>query len=117
MRDVLYKKKESLKYRRKMISIIEHSEDDQCKTAVRKNFVYIVTRVDGVEKSIEKPQVFIRKELNKKTQEEKFSFRVKGSFYMTRDRFIFKVDFCHTLRIDIVWKNKIFSPKKSVTLT
>jgi len=117
MRDILYKKRESLKYRRKVISIIEHSEDTQCRTAVRKSFIYIVTRVDAVTEAVEKPEVYIRKTINSKQAEEKFWFRVKGCFYLTRDRFILKVDFCHTLHIDIVWKSKVFSPKKSVTLT
>ncbi len=117
MRDILYKKKESLKHRRKMVSIIEHAEDDQCRTSVHKSFVYLVNRADCIEKGIEKPEIFIRKVFDTKLQEERFSFRVKGCFYMTRDRFIYRVDFCHTLRIDIVWKNKVFSPKKSVTLT
>ncbi len=117
MRDILYKKKESLRHRRKMISIIEHSEDEQCRSAVHKSFVYIVTRADTIEKGIEKPEIFVRKNFNTKLQEERFAFRVKGCFYMSKDRFIFRVDFCHTLRVDIVWKNKAFSPKKSVTLT
>lgn len=117
MKDILYKKKESLRNRRKMISIIEHSEDEQCRTAVHKSFVYIVTRADCLENNVERPEIFIRKAFDNKLLEEKFSFRVKGCFYMTKDRFIFKVEFCHTLRIDIVWKDKVFSPKKSVTLT
>jgi len=117
MRDILYKKRESLKHRRKLISITEHSEDQQCRTTVRKSFIYIVTQAETVAKDIGKPEVFIRKAFDTKTQEEKFAFRVKGSFYMTRERSMFKVEFCHTLRIDIVWKNKVFSPKKSVTLT
>jgi hypothetical protein len=117
MRDILYKKRESLKHRRKVISITEHSEDGQCRTAVRKSFIYIVTHADDVSKATGKPEVFIRKVIDNKRLEEKFCFRVKGCFYMTRDRFILKVEFCHTLHIDIVWKNKVFSPKKSVTLT
>lgn len=117
MKDILYKKRESLKHRRKMISIIEHTEDEKCRSAVHKSFVYIVTRADSVENTVAKPEIYIRKAFDTKLQEEKFSFRVKGCFYMARDRFIFKVDFCHTLRIDIVWKHKVFSPKKSVTLT
>ena len=117
MREISYRKKQSLEHRRKMISIHECSEEKDCATSVRKNFIYILTRVGAVSQPAEKPEIFIRKSLNTCLREEKFSFRVKGSFFMARHRDIFRVDFCHTLRIDIVWKQKAFSPKKSATLT
>ena len=116
MRTIQYKKQHSLKHRRKVISINEHNEDKDCQTYVHKSFVYVVTQAAQVGDPLQDPQIFIRKQLDSKTNEEHFSFKVKGAFYMTRDRGFFKVDFCHALRIRIVWKNKIFSPKKSVTL-
>ncbi|MDZ4242793.1 MAG: hypothetical protein U1D99_08195, partial [Candidatus Omnitrophota bacterium] len=63
------------------------------------------------------PEVYIRKRFNTRTCEEQFSFRVKGHFYIAQERTQLKVDFCHTLRIHILWKSKLFSPKKPVTLT
>ena len=117
MREILYKKRQSLKNRRKMISISEHAEDTECLTHVHKNFIYMVTRVEAASPAMPQPQIYINKAFNTKSQQERFSFRVKGAFYMPRDRNIFRVDFCHILRIHITWKNKIFSPKKSVTLT
>lgn len=116
MRKILYKKRQSLKNRRKTICISEQAEDMECVTHVRKSFVYIVTRVDA-SGTVVQPQIFIKKAFDTRLQQEKFSFRVKGCFYMTKDRMIFRVDFCHLLKIHITWKNKIFSPKKSVTLT
>ena len=95
----------------------EFCEDQDCRTHVRKSFVYIVTGAHQGESPIENPQIYVKKFFDTKLQHEKFSFRVKGAFYMTKDRVIYRVDFCHTLKIDIHWKNKIFSPKKSVTLT
>ena len=117
MREIAYRKKQSLKNRCKVISITENSEDNECKTMVRKSFVYILTEVKCINESLGKPEIFIRKSFDTRLRDEKFNFRVKGGFYMTQERDIFKVDFCHTLNIHIKWKGKIFSPKKSATLT
>ncbi len=117
MRQILYKKKHSVRHRSKMISISEQNEDSECRTRVRKSFVYIVTRVDEIAKSIADPEIFIKKSFDSKLLSERFSFRVRGAFFMTQDRYLFKVEFCHTLKINIIWFNKSFSPKKSVTLT
>ena len=117
MRNIIYKKKQSLEHRRKLISICENSEDKECKTYVRKSFVYIVSKAEGMEEIPNPPEIFIKKRFDTKSLVERFSFKVKGSFYLTKERILFKVNFCHTLRINIIWKSKIFSPKKSVTLT
>ena len=117
MRNITYKKKQSLEHRRKLISICENSEDKECKTYVRKSFVYIVSKAESAEEQPAAPEIYIKKRFDTKSLTERFSFRVKGSFYLTQDRNLFKVNFCHTLRINIIWKSKIFSPKKSVTLT
>ena len=117
MRHILYKKRQSIKNRRKVISINEHTEDKECKTNVRKSFAYVVSLANPDEKTLIEPQIYIKKSFDSKSQVEKFSFRVKGAFYMNKERYTLKVDFCHTLKIDISWKNKVFSPKKSATLT
>ena len=117
MREIAYRKKQSIRRRRKMISIYEHTKEKDCVTDVRKNFVYILSPVKTVSQTNQKPHIFIRKVLDNAARQEKFSFRVKGSFYMACERDIFRVDFCHTLRIGIVWSHKAFSPKKSATLT
>jgi hypothetical protein len=117
MRNITYKKKESLEHRRKLISICENSEDKECKTYVRKSFIYIVSKAQEAEAMPNPPEVFIKKRFDTKSLVERFSFKVKGSFFINRDGKLLKVDFCHTLRINIIWKSKIFSPKKSVTLT
>jgi hypothetical protein len=117
MKEILYKKRQSLKYRRKIIAIDEHNEDNDCRTHVRKSFAYIVTMANPAEGALSAPEIHIKKNFDSKAQTEKFSFRVKGAFYMEKDRYVLKVNFCHTLKIDIYWKNKVFSPKKSATLT
>lgn|SRR3989338_11689257 len=117
MRNIIYKKKQSLEHRRKIISICENSEDKECKTYIRKSFIYIISKVEAMGENQNPPEIFIKKRFDTKSLVERFSFRVKGAFYITRERNLFKVDFCHTLRINIIWKSKLFSPKKSVTLT
>lgn len=117
MRTIQYKKKHSMKHRRKVISINEYNDDNDCRTYIHKSFVYIVSRVKGVGPALGEPHIYIRKHFDTKLHQEDFSFKVKGAFYMTRDRQVFKVDFCHALKIEIVWKSKVFSPKKSATLT
>lgn len=117
MKEILYKKRQSLKYHRKTVSIRENSENKECRTCVRKSFVYIVSPGNEIEAKSHPPEIDIKKSLDTKKNEEKFSFRVKGEFSITQGRRQFKIDFCHTLKIDIVWKNKIFSPKKSANLT
>lgn len=118
MRNIIYKKKQSLEHRRKLISICENSEDKECKTYVRKSFIYIVSKAETAQEHPNPPEVFIKKRFDTKSLTERFSFRVKGTFYLNnQDRQLLKVNFCHTLRINIIWKSKIFSPKKSVTLT
>lgn len=117
MKEILYRKRQSLKYRRKLIAIQEHNEDKDCTTHIRKSFAYLVAMASPSDGALTEPQIFIKKYRDSKGQVENFSFRVRGAFYMERDRYMLKVDFCHTLKINIHWKNKVFSPNKSVTLT
>ncbi len=109
MRKILFKNLTSLKKRRKVISVSERSEDKECNTHVQKSFVYIVSpeiRIDG---SISQPDIYIKKYFNTRTKEEKFYFKVKGYFYITKDLSFLKVSFCHSLRINILWKTKVCS--------
>ena len=117
MKQVLYRKKQSLQNHRKLIAIKELSEDKDCKTHIRKSFIYKVSAAEQLKETIQAPEIFIRKSFDSALNEEKFSFKVKGSFTMMKGRHFFRVDFCHTLKINIQWKKKLISPKKSVTLT
>jgi hypothetical protein len=117
MKEVLYKKRHSQKKHRKFISIREISEDKECRTLVRKSFIYKVHECPATIDSDEAPQINIKKEIDNKSFREKFSFRVKGVFYLNQGRYSYRVEFCHALKIIIDWKAGIFSPKKSETLT
>ena len=116
MKEILFKNATSVPKKRKAISISETSEDKECKTFVRKSFIYLVTPQMRIEQTIPQPDITIRKFYCTKTKEEKFSFRVKGYFYIAKEYCFLKVSFCHSLKINILWKAKVFSPK-SATLT
>ena len=115
MRDILHKTTAILDGRGKAITLREHTEEDECITDVRKNFIYLAVEVPHEEKQGE-PQVHIKKFFDSVSRDEKFSFRVKGFFYVNRNRRLVKVGYCHTLRINLHWKVKASIPKKTVTM-
>ena len=79
MRDILHKTTAILQGRGKVITLREHAEEKECVTDVRKNFIYVATEAQSEEEqSI--PQVHIAKSFDSVSRDEKFSFRVKGSF-------------------------------------
>lgn len=117
MRQIEYRKRHSLKYRRKLISIRELAEDKECCTKVQKSFIYKIKN-SGYTNTVDScPQIFVRKHIDNKKQIEHFHFKVKGAFSLKQGRYSYVVEFCHILKINIYWKDKIFSPKKSGTLT
>jgi hypothetical protein len=117
MKRLLFRKHASAQNGLKNITLMTRNEDAESKTRVYKNFSYKVTVCDEQDQEPEAPQIFIKKSFDSKRSIEKFSFQVKGWFYTIQKRVLFKVEFEHTLCIKILWKVKIFSPKKSVMLT
>lgn len=115
MRDVLHKTREILKGHGKMIVIQERSQDKDCISNVRKNFLYMAEEVDH-EEEVHAPQVHVRKSFDSENRNEKFSMRVKGFFYVHRNRRLVKVAYYHTLKILLHWKTAISAPSKSVTI-
>lgn len=115
MRDIFHKANQILSGRGKKIIIRELGEDDQCQTTVKKTFVFLAEPTMSSEDPGE-PQVTIRKSFDSVSRCEKFSFRVKGFFYVNHQRHLVKMNYCHTLKIQLRWKSKTTSPKKSVTL-
>lgn len=115
MRDILHKTTAVLQGRGKVITLREHTDEKECITDVRKNFIYVATEAQSEEKqSI--PRVHIAKSFDSVRRDEKFLFRVKGFFYVNHSRRLMRVDYCHTLRINLHWKIKTSSPKKTVTM-
>ena len=114
-RDILHKTTGILQGRGKVITLREHAEEKECVTDVRKNFIYLTSEAQSEEKP-SVPHVRINKSFDSVRCDEKFSFRVKGFFYVNHSRRLMKVDYCHTLKINLHWKTKAFSPKKIVTM-
>ena len=115
MRDILHKTAAILQGRGKVITLREHADENECVTDVRKNFIYVATEAESEEQS-SIPRVHIHKSFDSVTRDEKFSFRVKGFFYVNHARRLMKVVYCHTLRINLHWKVLVSSPKKTVTM-
>lgn len=115
MRDIFHKTREILHGRGKVITLREHTDEKECVTDVRKNFIYVAAQAQS-EESPSVPQVHIAKSFDSLRRDEKFSFRVKGFFYVNHNRHLMKVDYCHTLRINLHWKIKTSTPKKTVTM-
>ena len=103
MRDILHKTVPILHGRGKVITLREHAEEKECVTDVRKNFIYVATEAQFEEEQ-SVPRVHIKKFFDSVSRDEKFSFRVKGFFYVNHNRRLMKVDYCHTLRINLHWK-------------
>jgi len=115
MRDILHKTTAILHGRGKVITLREHADENDCVTDVRKNFIYVAYDV-AYEEKLGEPLVHIKKSFDSVTHDERFSFRVKGFFYVNSHRRLLKVGYCHTLRINLHWKDKTSTPKKIVTM-
>ncbi len=117
MKHVIFRNRTSQEHHRKMISIDEFAQDKDAKTHVRKSFLYQVNVVENGDFEEKSPEMFIQKRIDTKKQFEEFCFRTKGSFCISNGAQVVRVEFSHALKIQLHWKHKVFSPKKSVTLT
>ncbi len=111
MREVLYKNFTSLKNKRRVIFVSEKSENKDVVTHIHRTFIYVVTKEVDKVGDLPDPIFVINKNCNTKTREEKFSFRVKGVFYVAKEKRFLLVHFCHSLRIDILRKAKLSTPR------
>ncbi len=117
MKKVRYKRLSEPKQGRKSFGISTRTIEKECNTFVRKKFNYKVSRTNVIKPKVVPPQIHITKAFNTKRQIERFKFTVKGTFYLTHNRVLVRVNFQHSLYIQIIWKAKDFSPKKSAVLT
>jgi len=116
MKRVLIKKMTDPKRRIKSLSITQSKADKECRTHIRKGFLYHVSKADEQNPVTKRPQVYIKKVIDRDKKVETFNFQVKGRFYLMHARTLVKVCYHHTLDVQIFWK-KNFSPKKSAVLT
>ena len=117
MKEILYKKQCDTKNKTKNFSVSQSSEDKDSLTGVSKSFQYKVVPAAYDSVPPPAPQVFMKKSFDTKARVESFDFQVKGFFYITHNRNYMKVNFHHTLHIEIHWKTASISPQKSVILT
>jgi len=104
MREILFKNITSKKNNRRVILVDEKSGDKKYNTHTRKIFAYII-RKSKFKTALIKPPVFnITKWYDTKTKEEKFTFRVKGMLYIMRDEQFYKIDFSHSIRLELTKK-------------
>ena len=115
MRDIFHKANQILSGRGKKIIIREKGEDKECVTNVHKTFIFLAQPVTTSGDPAQ-PIVNIKKSFDSVTRCERFSFRVKGYFFINHNRQLVRMNYCHSLRISMRWKSKVASPKKSVTL-
>ena len=101
MKEIAFKNLTSAERKRKIVSLREVTERDGCAISSQKTFVYIVSHQSGKVRNIQKPEYHIGKTYDSITKEERFSLRVKGTSYVVQDSNLLKVDFCHSLKIDI----------------
>lgn len=101
MREIAFKNLTSTAKRRKVISLVEKTEKQGYSVASHKTIIYVVSPVVAPVRDIVQPEYHICKIYDSKEKLEKFSLRVKGTSYITQEGNLLKVDFCHSLRIDI----------------
>ncbi|MCA9398580.1 MAG: hypothetical protein KC618_02440 [Candidatus Omnitrophica bacterium] len=116
MQKLMIKKNSDPKRKTKAITITQKTQDKESFTFVKKSFLYKVRKTSQISPKAEAPQIFIRKFFDTKRGVESFRLQVRGCFYINHNRMLLRVNFTHTLNIQILWKSKVFSPKKPVML-
>ena len=107
MKEIMYKNRTSAKNKRRVLFVSEKSENKSVFTHVYRIFIYAVGEEMESIPDLPAPTFFITKHRDSKAKEEKFLFRVKGLFYLIKGERYVMVNFCHSLRIDIVQKEKV----------
>ncbi len=107
MRQIAYKHLTSPRHRRKVIAVSERNDTPECVTTSHKRFIYIVNEQHGPQEQPPKPEFFIVKAQDARQKREKFSFRVKGTLFITREAQTFRVRYSHSLKVRIDWKTKL----------
>lgn len=101
MKEIAFKNITSTERRRKIISLRETTERDGCAVSSSKTLVYMVSPQPTKVRNVQSPEYHIGKSYDSSTKEERFSLRVKGTSYVIQDSKLLKVDFCHSLKIEI----------------
>ncbi len=107
MKEVQYKRVTSVKNHQRVIAIHEKSENKDVLTDIHRTFIYRISKKVSELTDVPAPEFHIIKNCNSKTKEEKFLLRVKGVFYVVRHEGFLLVNFCHSLRVNLLRKSVI----------
>lgn len=116
MKNVVYMKRDLSANKGRAVSIREILNDKDCDSRIIKNYVYLVRRVDSVPEEIPKAQINVVKNIDTDAQEEMFRLRVKGMVFIKQNRFVYRIDYCHSLLIRMVWKTHVLSSQDPAAL-
>lgn len=101
MRDLLFKNLTSESNGRKILCSSEISEKEGVRTVVRRHFVYFVRQLEQKPAEEDKPYLYVLKEHNTRQKLERFYCRMKGSMVVLKNGHLFKINFMHSLRINL----------------
>lgn len=101
MRDLVFKNLTKQENRRKILSSSETVDKDGVRTVVRRHFVYMVREAADQGQELEKPYLCVYKERNTRERLERFYCRMKGAMIVASQGKFFKINFMHSLRINL----------------
>ena len=110
MKNIAYIKREIVD-RGRVVSIRENRDEKDSTTRVMKNFVYLVSMADMIPEAINPPVIHITKKISNESKSEVFVFMVLGEIFVKERRFIYRIQYCHSLCVHLYWKTHVLSTK------
>ncbi len=104
MKEILFRKHQSTKKRMRITSISERSEDKGNLTHTQKAFIYMIEPQKMMRNTIAAPEYFVTKYYHTKEKKEVVHFKIKGVFYVRQKTQFYKINYCHSLKIEVVEK-------------
>lgn len=101
MHEIKYKNLTSQKHKKRTISVCERTERKGFLTHTQKRFIYIVKKENKQKIPSTQPTFHITKVYDTKKGTEKVLFRIKGIMEIVKNGDPVRVDYCHSLSIDI----------------
>ncbi|MBF0569378.1 MAG: hypothetical protein HQL18_01195 [Candidatus Omnitrophica bacterium] len=116
MKNVTYLKRDLTGNKGRAVSVRESLASKECDSRVVKNYIYLVNSMDMIPDETPSAQIYVTKRINTETQQENFRFKVKGAIYIKKNRFIYRVDYAHSLLIRIIHKTHVLSTQGPAAL-
>jgi hypothetical protein len=111
MKNVTYRKRDLARFKGRFVAIRELHKDADCDTNIAKNFVYLLSRADQIPAQPPTPMIHVTKRIDTAANCETFCLRVKGEIFVAKGRFIYRVEYCHSLKVRLFWKIHVLSSK------